>query len=202
MPTPSPALTTVLKTERLFLRPYRPEDDALYFGMLAENREHLFEFMPEKVLELQTAADAGAFLRWLNGEWQLGSLFLFALWDKASGLYLGETYLANPDWHVPSIELGYFRVQAATGQGYATEAARAALRFAFEILNVSRVDLQCRADNAASMRVAQRLGFRQEGCQRLRHRKKDGALVDRLWYGLLHAEWQSKSEIRNPEMKK
>ena len=34
-----------------------------------------------------------------------------------------------------------------------------------------------------------RLGFRLEGCQRLRHRKKDGSLVDRLWYGLLREDF-------------
>ncbi len=82
---------------------------------------------------------------------------------------------------MPSIELGYFLVKSATGQGYATEEAYTALHCAFDILNVSRVDLQCRADNIASQRVAEHLGFRQEGCQRLRHRKKDDSLVDRLW---------------------
>ena len=87
-------------------------------------------------------------------------------------------------------ELGYFLVRDATGQGFATEAARAALGYAFTHLEVSRVDLQCRADNLASQRVAERCGFRLEGRQRLRHRLKSGALVDRLWYGLLRSEWQ------------
>jgi RimJ/RimL family protein N-acetyltransferase len=190
-PTLDPA--TGFETERLYLHAYRPEDDALYFHMVRENWDHLYEFLPEKVQAMQSVEDAGAFLRWLNGEWQQGNLFLFSLWEKAAGRYVGETYLANPEWHVPSIELGYFLVKTATGLGYATEAARAALGCAFDILNVSRVDLQCRADNTASQRVAQRLGFRQEGCQRLRHRKKDGSLVDRLWYGLLREEWEGES---------
>ena len=63
------------------------------------------------------------------------------------------------------------------------------LRYAFERLTMNRIDLQCRADNLVSRRVAERCGFRLEGCQRLRHRKKSGVLVDRLWYGLLRAEW-------------
>ncbi len=162
--------------------------------MVRENWDHLYEFLPEQVQAMQSVEDAGAFLRWLNGEWQKSNLFLFGLWEKAAGCYVGETYLANPDWHVPSIELGFFLVKTATGQGYATEAARSVLRCAFDILNVSRVDLQCRAENIASQRVAARLGFRQEGCQRLRHRKKDGSLVDRLWYGLLREEWEGKSK--------
>ncbi len=188
--TPPPLdLAIEFETERLYLRAYRPEDDALYFHMVRENWDHLYEFLPENVLAMQSEEDAGAILVWLNGERQQRSLFQFGLWEKTSGRYVGETYLANPDWHVPSIELGYFLVKTATGQGYANEAACAALRYAFDLLKVSRVDLQCRADNSASRRVAERLGFRQEGCQRLRHRKKDGTLVDRLWYGLMRAEW-------------
>jgi RimJ/RimL family protein N-acetyltransferase len=192
--TPLPHdLTGEIETERLFLRAYRPEDDGLYFQMVRDNWDHLYEFLPEKVQAMQSEADARAYLGWLNAEWEQHNLFLFGLWEKASGRYVGETYLANPDWHVPSIELGYFLVKTATGRGYATEAARAALVCAFDRLNVSRVDLQCRADNTASQRVAQRLGFVLEGCQRLRHRKKDGALVDLLWYGLLRAEWEGEA---------
>jgi [ribosomal protein S5]-alanine N-acetyltransferase len=187
--TPPPSnLSTELETERLFLRAYQPEDAALYFHMVRENCDHLYEFLPENVQAMQSEEDAGAILRWLKSEWQQSNLFLFGQWEKATGRYVGETYLANPDWHVPSIELGYFLVQAATGQGFATEAARAVLRCAFDRLNMSRVDLQCRADNTASQHVAERLGFRYEGCQRLRHRKKDGTLVDRLWYGLLRED--------------
>ena len=171
------------------MRTYRPGDGALYFRMTRENREHLLEFMPPIVSAMQNEADAEAFIGWLNSEWQKRNLFIFGVWEKASGLYAGETYLGNPDWHVPSLELGYFLVQASTGKGYATEAARATLRYAFEHLRAGRVDLQCRADNEASQRVAERCGFRLEGRQRLRDRKKGGALVDRLWYGLLRAEW-------------
>jgi [ribosomal protein S5]-alanine N-acetyltransferase len=193
--TPSPAnLPTEFETERLFLRPYQPEDAALYFHMVRENWDHLYEFLPENVQAMQSEEDAGAILRWLNSERQQRNLFQFGLWEKSTGRYVGETYLSNPDWHVPSIELGYFLVQVDVGQGYATEAARAVLHYAFNRLNMSRVDLQCRADNTASQRVAERLGFRQEGCQRLRHRKKNGTLIDRLWYGLLREEWGGKSD--------
>jgi RimJ/RimL family protein N-acetyltransferase len=184
---------TEFASERLSLRAYRPGDGARYFRMIGENWEHLYEFLPPVLEAMQSEADAEAFIRWLNSEWRQRNLFVFGAWEKASGGYTGETYLANPDWHVPSIELGYFVVQASAGKGFATEAARAAIRYAFEHLRVGRVELQCRADNAASQRVAERCGFRLEGRQRLRHRKKSGALVDRLWYGLLRDEWQDGS---------
>ncbi len=180
---------TEFTSERLLLRAYRPSDASQYFRAIRKNWDHLHEFMPEAMETAQSEADFEAFIRWQNDGWQQRNLFIFGIWEKATGGYVGETYLANADWHVPSIELGYFLVQAATGQGFATEAAHAALRYAFEQLHVDRLDLQCRVDNLASQRVAERCGFRLEGRQRLRHRKKSGEVVDRLWYGLLRSEW-------------
>lgn len=112
---------------------------------------------------------------------------------------MGETYLANANWQVPRIEVGYFIVQGSTSRGYATEAARAAMRFAFERLHVLRVELRCAADNAASQRVAEHCGFTLEGRFRQSHRKKDGAVVDMLWYGMLLSEWQSAAANRHVE---
>jgi RimJ/RimL family protein N-acetyltransferase len=177
-------------SDRLLMRSYRPEDAGMYYGMVHENWDHLYEFLPENVEKAHNEADMEDVIHWLDSQWEQRNIFLFGIWDKAAGSYAGEVYLANPDWHVPSIELGYFLVQSSTGKGYATEAARAAIRYAFDHFKVIRLDLQCRADNEASQRVAERCGFHLEGCQRLRHRKKSGKLVDRLWYGLLREEWE------------
>ncbi|MDX1523585.1 MAG: GNAT family protein [Anaerolineae bacterium] len=183
-------LPTEFTSKRLHLRPYRPGEGAMYFRMLRENWDHLYEFMPPSRLALQSEQDAEEVIRRLQADWHLRQLFIFGVWQRDSGAYVGEAYLANPDWEVPCLELGYFMVKAATGQGFATEAARATIRFAFEHLHVSRVELQCAADNQASIRAAERCGFKYEGRLRQRPHKKDGSLVDRLWYGLLRSEWQ------------
>ena len=181
-------------TQRLCFRCYRPGDGATYHQMLQENWEHLYEFMPQSHLEIGSAEDAEAVLRRLAAEWTSRTLFIFGVWDNASGAYVGESYLANPHWEVPRIEVGYFIVQACTGRGYATEAAQSMVRYAFTEIGVERVDLQCRADNAASQRVAERCGFTLEGRSRRQHRMKSGALVDVLWYGLLRDEWESRRQ--------
>ena len=182
-----------MATERLHMRSYRPGDGKMYYQMLRQNRDHLYEFLPANMMAVQNEDEVEVFLRRFGAEWQLRNLFIFGVWEKETGIYVGEAYLANPDWHVPCIELGYFVVKASGGRGYATEAARAAITFAFEHLRVNRVELQVRADNAASIKVAEHCGFRYEGRQRQRHRKKNGEVVDRLWYGLLRSEWQNGS---------
>jgi RimJ/RimL family protein N-acetyltransferase len=180
-----------LTSPRLLLRTYRPGDGEQYLRMVRENFQHLYEFLPHELETMQDAAGAEAFIRWQNAEFEQRNLFIFGAWEKATGKYIGEVYLANPDWHVPCVELGYFVVQSSTGKGYATEMAQAMLGYAFEHLHAARIDLQCRADNLSSQRVAKRCGFVLEGRQRLRQRKKDDRLVDRLWYGLLRDEFQA-----------
>jgi [ribosomal protein S5]-alanine N-acetyltransferase len=72
------------------------------------------------------------------------------------------------------------------GRGYATEAARAMLRFAFEDLRLHRVAAHCVADNTASARVLRKLGMKEEG--RLRDA---GHFKDRYWDLLLFAVLES-----------
>ena len=184
-------LPTEFTSRHLHFRCYRSDDSAMYRRMLSTNRDHLFEYLPPELMVVQSVKDVEAEFRRQMSEWELRNLFIFGVWDRASGGHVGETYLANPDWEVPRVEVGYFIVRECTGKGYATEAARATVRYAFEQMGVLRVDLRCAADNAASRHVAERCGFVQEGHFRQHHRKKDGTLVDLLWYGLLLSEWQN-----------
>jgi len=185
-----------ISSTRLLLRPYRPGEGRLYVDMYRENGAHLMEFMPEELRGMKTEADGERQIQRMLHAWQDRELFIFGAWDTETGLYVGEAYLANPDWTVPSLELGYFVVATQTGRGFATEAGAAVVAVAFEQFGVERIDLQCQADNVASARVAERLGFRLEGRQRQRDRKRDGDLVDRLWYGLLRAEWEAQRPSR------
>ncbi len=184
-------IPTQFASERLLLRCYRSGEGAMYYQMLRANWEHLYEFLPTSLIAVQNEEDAEVVLRRLIADWQLRRLFVMGVWEKGTGAYVGETYLANADWDVPCIELGYFVVKSRTGKGFATEAVRATTRFAFEHLRVSKIELQCAADNRPSIHVAERCGFIYEGCLRQRNRKKDGSVVDRLWYGLLRSEWQN-----------
>jgi RimJ/RimL family protein N-acetyltransferase len=164
--------------------------------MLRTNWDHLHEFLPASLMAVHSAEDAEVVFRKLMAEWNLRTLFIFGIWERATGAYVGESYLANADWEVPRIEVGYFIVQSSTGKGYATEAAGATIRYAFEHLQVLRVELRCAADNPASRRVAEHCGFVQEGHFRQQHRKKDGTLVDMLWYAMLRSEWQNQMAVK------
>jgi len=88
-----------------------------------------------------------------------------------------------------SAELGYALARPYWGCGYMGEALAAVLAYGFERLALHRVEAICLADNAGSIRVLDKAGFRHEGTAReayLLH----GAYHDLRRYALLRREWE------------
>ncbi|MER7440144.1 GNAT family N-acetyltransferase [Micromonospora avicenniae] len=97
----------------------------------------------------------------------------------------------NPDYR--SVSLGYCFNDAAWGHGYATEAAGALLRWAFDRLNLNRVQAETDTRNVASARVLEKLGFVREGALR-EDCVVNGEVSDSWVYGLIRREWRPSSE--------
>jgi ribosomal-protein-alanine N-acetyltransferase len=86
-------------------------------------------------------------------------------------------------------KLGYAIRPNGQGRGYATDACRTMMRFAFEQLRLHRVSAAIGPDNAASIAVVRKLGFSHEG--RLRdHVHTNGAWRDSELFSLLVDEWK------------
>lgn len=86
-----------------------------------------------------------------------------------------------------SASLGYCLDDAVWGNGYATEAARALLQWAFTTLDLNRVQAETDTRNAASARVLEKLGFVREGTLR-EDCVVDGDVSDSWVYGLLRRD--------------
>ena len=86
-------------------------------------------------------------------------------------------------------EVGYDLARAYWGQGIASEALRAILRFGFERLNLNRIYAGTIADNHESVRLLERLGFQREGTRRAHSWEDDGTFHDSAMYGLLKHEY-------------
>lgn len=75
------------------------------------------------------------------------------------------------------------------GQGFGTEAMQLALTFAFNELNLHRVQVFVFSYNDQAIAVYEKIGFKLEGVQR-EFLRRDGKHYDAYIYGLLHQEWQ------------
>jgi RimJ/RimL family protein N-acetyltransferase len=91
------------------------------------------------------------------GEW-----FQFAIAERVSGALIGDCAICV-DAHQPrQAEIGFTLSPAHQSHGYATEAVRGLLEYAFSTLDLHRVIGNCDARNLASARVLERAGMRQE----------------------------------------
>jgi len=116
----------------------------------------------------------------------------------ADGVFAGWCCLVkwNPDYR--SATMGYCLDDAAWGQGFATEAAGCLLQWAFDTLNLNRVQAATDTRNSASSRVLEKLGFVREGT----HREDcivDGEVSDSWVYGLLRRQWKPLRPVSRAE---
>ena len=171
-----------LETARLILRPLCESDFDTYAEMCAD---------PEVMRYVGDGQPLARPMAWRNlammvGHWSLRGYGLWAAQERSSGVLIGRIGFWNPDgW--PGFELGWMLRRAFWGQGYATEGTRGALRFAFTQLEQPLVLSLIHPANAASIRVAQRLGERLLGPTDLMGKTA-------LAYQITREEWEALQE--------
>lgn len=157
---------TELATPRLLLRHWLPGDSAAFARMNAD-REVMRHF-PGPL----DAGDSDALLRRIAGDLDERGWGLWALEERANGRLLGFTGLAPVSFDAPfapAIEIGWRMVRSHWRRGLATEAARAALAFAFDELTVTGVVSFTTVGNERSRAVMRRLGMTHDPADDFEH---------------------------------
>ncbi|MGA0609735.1 GNAT family N-acetyltransferase [Caldimonas sp. KR1-144] len=180
MPLPPPTLHTA----RLLLRPFADADANALFAL--HSNRHVLRYWDAPAWTERARAER--FIAACRQMAQEGTGARVAI-ERAGGAFIGWCGLVrwNPDYR--SASMGYCLDDAAWGQGFATEAAGALLQWAFDTLDLNRVQSETDTRNTASSRVLEKLGFVREG--RLREDCiVDGEVSDSWVYGLLRREWK------------
>jgi ribosomal-protein-alanine N-acetyltransferase len=178
-----------LHTARLRLRPFADGDaDALF--ALHSNPDVL------RYWDAPPWTDHSRAVRFLATCQEIaeeGSGARLAVERVADGSFLGWCGLSQWNPVYRSASLGYCLGEAAWGQGYATEAAHALLRWAYDTWDLNRVQAEADTRNVASARVLEKLGFVREGTLR-EDCVVNGDVSDSWVYGLLRREWRPVGE--------
>ncbi len=168
-----------IETARLDLRPARTEDDTALLAIFRDPFVYRYLFdgsAPDEALGLDILAAHRAH------ETERGLPFC-ALRRRGDARVIGFCGL-KPDEASGEVEILYGLVPDATGEGLATEAARACLRYGFESLELPLLVAGVDEPNEASLAVLSRLGFRP-------WRETPGAFGRILWWSLERAEHRS-----------
>ncbi len=177
--------TPTLLTERLRLRPFTEEDADALFAL--HSNAHVLRYWDSPPWQDRSRAER--FLATCRELADEGTGARVAMDRLSDGAFIGWCGLSrwNPDFR--SASLGYCLDDAAWGHGYATEAARALLQWAFDTLDLNRVQAEADTRNVGSARVLEKLGFVLEGTLR-EDCVVNGDVSDSWVYGLLRREWQ------------
>lgn len=152
-------MAIILETPRLILRHQNLEDlDDLW--ALYQN-PNITKYIPDAPRSREEAKEE---LEWhMNGHPKNRELGLWATIRKATGKFIGRCGLLP--WTIENqfnIEVAYTIAQDHWGQGLATEAAQAILKYGFEVLNISKLICLIDPDHIASQKVAEKIGMKWE----------------------------------------
>ena len=173
---------TTLQTERLTLRRWTVDDFEPFAAMSAD--AEVMRFITPDGQPLSRFAAWQAFSA-IVGHWHLRGYGLFAAVENATGQFVGRVGGWYPEgW--PEFEIGWTIRKEFWGKGYATEAARHCIDYAFTELNRPHLVSLILPENLRSIRVAERLGERLEGIIPLPHLPGR----DVLRYGISRHEWR------------
>ena len=160
-----------IETSRLILRPLTEADVATV--RLINGDEH------------KTDEAAIEFIRWQSNPGRL--LIQFYIWLRQTNQCIGRVYIhAKPEIN-NEVEIGYGITEQHRNQGYATEAAKAAVWYAFEQAGQEVLSAIVKPENTASRRVIEKLGFISGGVRTVLD--DDGEYFDFDYFRLYHTDY-------------
>jgi RimJ/RimL family protein N-acetyltransferase len=179
----SPVLIDVpmpIRTPRLLIRPKQVGDGAITSAAVDETWEELHNWMrwTEK-REAFTAEQMEIRNRTVMASFILREGIELIGIELATGTAVVWCGLHEIDWQGRQCDTGYWVRKSAQGQGFATEAANAMVRYAIGALGMRRIGLTYSAGNEASRRTAEKLGFTIEGVQKGANVLPGGKSADR-----------------------
>ena len=172
-----------LYTERLALRAIIPADAADVFVFRSDAEVQKYNADP-----LTDVAEAFALIDQFSSWYTAQQAIIWGITFHNENKVLGLCSIHHWNRRHHRAEIGYDLARRDRGQGIATEAVRAVLRFGFEQMQLHRIEAYTILDNFASVRLLEKLGFQREGVRREYSLEDDGIYHSSGVFGLLRRE--------------
>jgi len=163
-------------------RPYREGDAPALLAAVRESVQSVGRWLPWCTAEYgeQHAAD---WIKHCEATWTSGDQFAFAIFDTDRE-FLGAVGLSHRNREHNFASVGYWIRESARGRALASRVARHVIRFGFDHVHLTRIEIVAAVENLASRRTAKRCGGRFEGIQRNRLVVRDKAF-DAAMYAIV-----------------
>lgn len=185
----SPFPDVHIEGARLALRPPHRADGETWIRLREDSRDFLAPWSPEWPREGLNASMFQRRLRMQADEWRAGRGRYFLIFNKDSGEMVGGINLTRITYGVALTGVvGYWLTEKHVRKGYMTEALALVLDYAFDRMNLHRIEAGTLPHNAASRGVLDKLGFVEEGLAR-KYLKIAGIWQDHVIYATLCDDW-------------
>ena len=155
----------------------------------------IFAFRSDPIVQLynsaphQTTDETLRFIAEERDKYSQQQEIIWAVSVRSLSRAIGSVSVFDWNRYHRRAQIGYDLAKDQWGKGLAQEAVRAVLCFAFEQMDLNRVEIWTSAANERSLRLAHRLGFRLDGTLRKRILEDDRQFYDCAVFGLLREEW-------------
>lgn len=155
-------MVKLLETERLILRTWKNEDADAVFEICRDEEVmlHIGDGKPFEKID-----EAKKFLDWTFLNQKENGFSRYAVVEKSSGDIIGSCGFAK--LNNGEVELGYLFAKDKWGKGFATEAAKACLKYGFETLGFRNLVALTDIDHVKTHRVLEKIGFIKRGIEKI-----------------------------------
>jgi len=181
-----------LPSQRVTLRWLRDEDAADVFAVFRDPQVMRYWSTPP----LSDLAAAQALIREIHELFRLRTLFQWGISSQSNDAILGTCTLFHLDWAHRRAEVGFALGRRYWGQGFASDAVELLIGFAFDTLDLHRLEADVDPRNDRSLRLLERQGFQREGFLRERY-QLNGEFPDAVFLGLLRREWKGRRTAKS-----
>ena len=173
-----------IDANRIRLRWISDEDTDAFFAIYSNPEVMRYWSTPP----LPDRDAASKLISQIHADWKRRLILKWGIARRLDDQLIGSLTLFNLDFTHRRAEIGYALGREHWRQGYMNEALMSVLKYAFEVLDLHRIEADVDPRNDASIRTLEKLGFQREGYLRERW-QINGEIQDAYFYGLLRQEW-------------
>ncbi len=178
----------VLEDDRVMLRPITLQD-AMVLSEYVKNEPEIWQF---SLVAIQKVEDLEGYIKTALQSRLDKTAYPFIVFDKASQTYVGSTRFYDIQLAFETTQLGYtWYGKKVWGTGLNAHCKFLLLQFAFEQMNLKRVEFRADNDNKRSIAAMQKIGCKVEGILRSHLPRPDGTRRDSIILSITEVEWNS-----------